>query len=105
MKALKLARPMEAWQIGQGPIPEDVRKWIIVLPSGDYVLISPRAGSAHGPGTRAGIVCAEGWWIIRAETGCLYAVTDEDFRKKYAVLGHDLPPTPVPAAPRPGAFH
>jgi hypothetical protein len=45
---------------------------------------------------------------VRAETGCLYAVSDDDFRKKYRIEDDQDPPasglfvhTCWPAAPTP----
>lgn len=89
----KVSRFMAAWQWGVDELPADIEAFVFTLPSGDAVLISPRAGTAHGPGTRAGIVLTQGWWIIQAETGCLYAVSDADFRKKYRRLGNFGPLT------------
>ena len=86
MKVFKLARRMDAWRYGHDELPRGIAQWIMPLPSRYAVLVSPRAGTAHGPGTRAGIVIEPGWWVIQADTGCLYAVSDDDFQRKYAEL-------------------
>jgi hypothetical protein len=100
VKVQKLARFMEAWRWGFDTMPGDVARWIMPLgtPGLGAVLVSPRAGTAHGPGSKAGTVIEAGWYIVRAETGCLYAVSNEDFRKKYRPVIEDLePPASAPA--------
>jgi hypothetical protein len=116
MKVEKLARQMEAWRFGHDVLPIAVSKWTVPLTNGFTALVSPRAGNAHGAGSKVGTVIQSGWWIIRAETGCLYAVSDTEFWKKYRPLKDptDEPPAastpPVricwPAsAPRPDFIH
>jgi hypothetical protein len=115
MKVEKLARRMDAWRYGYDRLPVDVEHWVIPLGvRAMAVLISPRAGTAHGPGSKAGTVLEMGWWIVRAETGCLYAVSDDDFRKKYRITEDQEPPASAPAtlricwpasAPRPIIIH
>jgi hypothetical protein len=98
MKVEKIARVMHAWRFGHELLPADVDPWVVSLGYGSAVLVSPRAGTAHGPGSKAGTVIERGWWIIRAETGCLYAVSDADFRKKYRSLEDEqTPPASAPA--------
>jgi len=96
MNVLKLARRMEAWRVGHHRLPQDVIQWMVDLPGGRFAVVSPRAGTAHGLGSKAGTVAENGWWIIRAETGCLYAVSDTEFRKKYRPIEDE---TPAPASP------
>jgi hypothetical protein len=94
MKVEKIARRMEAWRWGFDTMPGDVARWIMPIKEGDCsaVVVSPRAGLAHGAGSKAGTVIQTGWWIIRAETGCIYAVSDTEFRKKYRLLEDETPP-------------
>jgi hypothetical protein len=98
VKVEKLARQMEAWRFGYDVLPIAVSKWTVPLTNGFTALISPRAGNAHGAGSKVGTVIQSGWWIIRAETGCLYAVTDDQFRNKYRLLEDDgTPSAPLPS--------
>ena len=80
----KLARAMTAWRYGS-LLPPRIARWVVPVQDGFAVLISPRAGAAHGAGSRAGLVIEKGWWIIEADTGCLYAVPHTDFASKYRV--------------------
>lgn len=74
----KRSRIMEAWRLGVGlDMPADVAAWVFALPNGLYAVVSPRA--PHHV-----VIAAFGWWVIRTEVGCLYAVTPWDFDKKYS---------------------
>jgi hypothetical protein len=115
MKVEKIARRMDAWRFDYDVIPGHVARWIMPLANGAAVLVSPRAGVAHGPGSKAGTVLERGWWIILADSGCLYAVSDSDFRKKYRPIEDEsAPPASAPldvhicwpaSAPRPIIIH
>ena len=101
----KIARVMDAWRYGHDTLPPDIDDWVMPLSCTRAVLISPRAGTAHGAGSKAGTVIDVGWWIIRAETGCLYAVSDDEFHRKYRFLEPPgSPNTPIPFVV-PGAYH
>ena len=76
MVILKLERQMEAWQLGKGGIPEDVMAWVKCLPNGKVVVVSPNA--PHHT-----FIAEMGWWLIRTEVGCIYAIPDSEFRRKY----------------------
>lgn len=67
---------MAAWQWGYGVIPDDIAAWILpVTGTTQWTVVSPVTGHS----TVFGI----GWWVIQAETGCLYAVPPAEFAKKY----------------------
>jgi len=75
--AVKRERAVAAWQIGAGNMPRDVAAWVFPLPtSSGFAVVSPVSGHS--------VVAELGWWVVQTEVGCLYAVSDHNFRKKYA---------------------
>lgn len=73
----KLSRQMEAWRLFQDDIPDDVWPWVHVLPDNLVVVTSPNA--PHHTVVLPVLECV----VIRSEVGCIYAVTADDFAKKY----------------------
>jgi hypothetical protein len=72
----KLSRRMEAWQLCRHELPADVARWVFVLPGGLFAVVSPNP-------PHHSVIATSTCWVVRTEVGCLYAVSDADFGRKY----------------------